>query len=585
LIWFTTVPTIRNAMLALLAFATCHVYAQQVVPVVPSTSAEEFIRQQERERVLRQQQEATPDVHLPRPETTHTLERLPEQEANCVTIHTITLTGDAADQFQWALADANHLADGTPDPATPRCLGTQGMNLVMKRIQNALIKKGYVLAQVLAGPQSHLNEGRLELTLFPGRIRHIEFAPGTDGRATMWNAMPAQPGDLLNLRDIEQALENFKRVPSAEADIEFKAAEGENAQPGQSDVIVKWKQGFPFRLTLSADDAGSKATGKYQGGVTLSYDDWWTLNDLFYISANNDLGASGTNDGPYGTNGYTAHYSVPFGYWQLGLTVNNSRYYQQVAGVNQPYIYSGDSQNNEIKLSRLVYRDTVRKTTVSFAGWTRASKNYIDDTEIEIQRRQMAGWELGVAHREFIDNAILDASLNYRHGTGAWDSLAAPEEAFDEGTARPVIVTADVQFNTPFKVADQQLSYTGALRAQWNRTPLIPQDRFSIGGRYTVRGFDGESQLLAERGWLLRNEIGLVLGRTGQQLYAGADYGQVGGPSSDSLIGTHLAGAVLGLRGGVKWFFYDVFAGVPLIKPEGFRTAGTTVGFNLNASF
>ena len=60
----------------------------------------------------------------------------------------------------------------------------------------------------------------------------------------------------------------------------------------------------------------------------------------------------------------------------------------------------------------------------------------------------------------------------------------------------------------------------GSWRAQWNRTPLAPQDRFSIGGRYTVRGFDGELTLMGERGWVLRNEIGLPVG-AGQELYAG----------------------------------------------------------------
>lgn len=50
--------------------------------------------------------------------------------------------------------------------------------------------------------------------------------------------------------------------------------------------------------------------------------------------------------------------------------------------------------------------------------------------------------------------------------------------------------------------------YSGLIRAQWNRTPLTPQDRFAIGGRYTVRGFDGETSLMGERGWLLRNDIG-----------------------------------------------------------------------------
>jgi len=100
-----------------------------------------------------------------------------------------------------------------------------------------------------------------------------------------------------------------------------------------------------------------------------------------------------------------------------------------------------------------------------------------------------------------------------------------------------------------------------------------------------VRGFDGENLLSADRGWLIRNDLGLALGGSGQALYLGADYGEVSGPSSAFLAGKRLAGVVLGLRGGYKRFSYDIFAGQPLSKPEGFKTADTTTGFNLNASF
>jgi hemolysin activation/secretion protein len=518
------------------------------------------------------------------------MERLPDGEANCVAIERIHLSGDAAEQFQWALADAHRLADGTPDPAVNRCLGSRGVNLLMRRIQNALIAKGYTLAQVLAGPQPHLAAGTLELTLFPGRIRHIEFAPGSDSggsdpRATQWNAFPVQPGDLLNLRDIEQALENFKRVPSVEAGIELRAAEGAGAAPGQSDVIIHWKQDFPFRLSLSADDAGTRATGKYQGSVTLAYDHWWTLNDLFYLSLDHDLGKSGAGTGPYGTRGYTAHYSVPLGYWLLDLTTSRHRYHQSVAGASQTYLYSGTSRNGEIRLSRVVHRDATGKTTASLRGWTRASGNHIDDTEVLVQRRRMAGWGLALSHRAFIGAATLDANLDYRRGTGAGESQAAPEELFGEGTARPQIITADAQLNLPFKGAGQAWTYTGTWRRQWNKTPLIPQDRFAIGGRYSVRGFDGESQLLAERGWLLRNDLAIALGQSGQALYIGIDYGQVAGPSSDLLLGKHLSGAVLGWRGTFRNFSCDLFIGKPIGKPDGFQTARSVAGFNINGWF
>jgi len=153
------------------------------------------------------------------------------------------------------------------------------------------------------------------------------------------------------------------------------------------------------------------------------------------------------------------------------------------------------------------------------------------------------------------------------------------------------MVLADAALNHPFALGGQRLRFNAVWRAQWNRTPLVPQDRFAIGGRHTVRGFDGESVLSAERGWLLRNDLGWALGDSSQELYFGIDHGRVGGASADLLVGRKLSGAVLGLRGGVSGiggmssFNYDLFVGQPVKKPEGFKTARTMAGFNLNWTF
>ncbi|WP_434698683.1 ShlB/FhaC/HecB family hemolysin secretion/activation protein [Pseudomonas sp. D1-1] len=539
---------------------------------------EELLRQQERERVLREQLESRPDVRLQAAPVDEGVDRLPSRESPCFAINDIRLIGEASEQFQWALRAANP----KDDPAIGRCLGGGGINLTMKRMQNAIIESGYVTTRVLAEAQD-LNSGVLVLTLVPGRIREIRFEEGTRSRANAWNAMPASPGDLLNLRDIEQALENFKRVPTAEADIKIAPARAADAKPGESDVVIAWSQRFPARVSLSVDNSGSKTTGKYQGNVSLSLDNLLSLNDLFYASVNHDLG--GGESGHRGSDGSTLHYSLPFGYWQLGFTSSEYNYEQSVAGANQTYQYRGESRNNELRLSRLLYRDAVRKTTAWGSLWTRSSENFIDDTEIGNQKRRMAGWQLGLDHREFIGASILDLGVAYRRGTGANDALRAPEEDFDAGTSRSQIITADAQLQVPFLVGDQRLRYIGGWRAQWNRTPLVPQDRFSIGGRYSVRGFDGENILSADRGWTLRNEIGLSLGQTGQELYTGIDYGEVSGQASEFLIGQRLAGAVVGIRGGYKGLSYDWSLGTPLKKPDGFETANVTSAFTVIWSF
>ena len=582
-----TPSKLRLTVLAAVLLGTGQSAWAQTTPSAPQPFIEEQ-RQQERERALRAQQERSVDARLPSggaPAAT----RLPPSETPCFTIQDIVLDGEMADRFQWLLPAAAQVpttdANTTPsDSPIDRCLGTQGINTVLARMQHALVAQGWVTTRVLAAPQD-LSPGTLRLTLVPGRIAAIRFADGAASASAsslgLHTAIPAQPGDLLNLRDIEQGLENLKRLPTADADIQIEPSTAPAARTGDSDLVISYRRAFPLRVSLSLDDSGTESTGRTQAGATVAWDGPLGLNDLAYISVNHDA----FNHSHQGTQAQTVHYSVPYGYWLLSTTASRNEYHQRVAGLSQDYVYAGESRNAEVRLSRLLYRDASRKTTASIRGFRRASQNYIDDTEIEVQRRVVGGWELGLNHRAFVGEATLDANLAYRHGTGAFGALAAPEEAFGEGSARMRLITADLNLNTPFQLGAQRLRYTAQWRAQWSRTPLTPQDGFAIGGRYTVRGFDGETSLQADRGWLIRNDIGLALGASGAELYAGIDYGTVGGYKARTLLGRQLAGGVLGLRGEVKGLSYDLFVGAPIHKPEGYRTARVTSGFNLNYRF
>jgi hemolysin activation/secretion protein len=564
-------------------------------------AADGFLRQQERDRQLREELERAPAVRLEGDSAAQALDaaaRLPKAEADCVLIQSIELVEEFVEQpadFRWAISAANETGTGERDAALGQCLGTQGVNLVMRRLQNRLIARGLVTARVLAGEQTALDKGVLRLTVLPGRIRAVRFADNgaaatalTNRRPALWNALPFGAGDVLNLRDIEQAMENVKRVPTLAADVQIVPAEGPDAQgrpspPGVSDVVIQTQQSFPVRLSLSADNSGSESTGVYQGGATVSFDNWWTLSDLFYVNFGRNLDGQSTDEG--GTQSYTVHYSVPFGASLLAVTASKSGYFQTVAGANQAYVYRGASQNRELDLSHVVYRDGARKTSVSAKGWMRASQNYIDDTEVEVQRRRTAGWSASVTHREFVGAATLDGNVTYKRATGAADALAAPEALFGEGVSRPRLWLASAELNVPFELAGQSWRYNSVWRGQWNATPLIVQDRFAIAGRYTVRGFDGQQQLLGERGFTVRNELNVALGGSGQWAYLAADYGQVGGDSTAFLVGKQLSGGGLGLRGGWRGASYDVFLGIPFYAPAGFSTAGKVLDFNVNWSF
>lgn len=574
--WTKTLAGVGVMALFMQACAVCAQSAQ------PAPSANIFIEQERRdaERASQQraQQERNADVKLPAaPQASVGL--LPTEESPCFKIDLVTLNAGRDAGPQDLLDAVGQTTSGSADSPIGRCLGAKGVQIVIDRLQNKLIAQGYVTSRVLAKPQN-LQNGTLALELIFGKINRVQWTPSGPAqmhRASEWNILPMSAGDVLNLRDVEQALENYKRVPTAEADIQIAPG----TEPGTSNLIISHQQPMPFRLSATADDSGTRSTGKYQGSLTFSYDNWWNLSDLFYATMLHDLG--GAEPGQRGTRGHIVHYSVPFGYWLMGFTNSSNRYHQTVAGANQDYLYSGTSRNMEAKLTRVLQRDAVGKTSISLKGFQRSSNNYIDDAEVEVQRRVVGGLEWGLNHRRSWSGGSLDANVNYRRGTGAWGSLPAPEQAFGEGTSHMKLWLLDATVQQAFPVGGQRLQYTGTWRAQQNRTPLTPQDRFAIGGRFTVRGFDGMSVLSAERGWLMRNEISTPI-RPQIQAYLGVDTGHVSGPSAAQLVGQSLTGGVLGVRGQWARVQYEVFMGKPLSKPEHFRTSSSTAGFSISFS-
>lgn len=537
-----------------------------VAPTPPAISidAREQLRQQERERVLQQQNTPRVDERLPRPEASPS--DYPADESPCFVINALRLTGDSSASFQWALDVA---AD-----AMGHCLGGQGITVAINRVQNAILAKGYVTTRVMAHEQD-LTRGLLSLTLLPGRVGDIRFDQPVSWRGRLWNAIPASSGDILNLRDIEQGLENLKRVPSAVADIRITPGQRE----ATSDLLVSWQESRPIRLSLGLDDSGSGSTGRYLGSATLAVDAPFAHNDLFYANVGRDL----FQHAPLGNRSHALNYVFPVGYWAYSVNYNNYAYHQNIPSANEVLRYSGKSASLQAAVSRLVYRDQSHKTTLNLRVYRKYSTNAVNDIAIEQQRRRTAGWELGISQRSYLGSATLDANLGWRHGTGAFGALAAPEEASHSGSARGGVLSGDVSLNQPFAWGEQPWRYLTIVRGQWSPDALTPQERMAIAGRYTVRGFDGEQTLSGENGLLWRNELAWNGFSPSDALYVALDYGRVGGQGARYLVGRQLAGAALGLRGALwKKLGYDLFAGVPLYKPRDFHTAGMTIGFSMN---
>lgn len=143
------------------------------------------------------------------------------------------------------------------DTGVGHCLGIAGINQLMSRIQDRMISHGWITSRVLA-PEQDLESGNLVLHLLAGKVNAVRFSPGSDARASLAGAVPIRQGERLDLRALEQGLENLQRLPGVSARVEITPA----MAPGESDIVVTRQQSEHWRLNSWIDNTGSRATGR-----------------------------------------------------------------------------------------------------------------------------------------------------------------------------------------------------------------------------------------------------------------------------------------------------------------------------------
>ncbi|WP_407705440.1 ShlB/FhaC/HecB family hemolysin secretion/activation protein [Achromobacter xylosoxidans] len=464
-----------------------------------------------------------------------------------------------------------------------QCVGGQGLQALQAHLMARLIDRGLITARVLV-PEQSLASGTLTLRYVPGRIAGVK----SDGAPGWWRtALPTWPGGEVNQRDLDQALENIRRL-AGQADASIDVAPG--PELGDSDIIIKPGTGKRWHAYVGGDNAGMEATGKNQVNAGLTLDSPLFLYDQLSVSWNSNADLR-NNDA--GSRAASINYSIPFGYWTLFAGASKSRYRQTVAGFEEPIVYGGTSKQIEAGVSVVPYRGASYKGTAMLKFLRKRANSTLNDIDIEVQRRDVVGYEFSYGHRQYIDQMVLDLGGGVRGTLPQFSDQPGYVYGDPDWNGRSTILTASAGLYLPFKVAGQQMAYQANWQIQHAKTPIVPADYFTIGNRYAVRGFDGQMTLAAEDGWTLRNDLSLNLGNLGQQLYTGLDAGRVGGPSAEYLASRTLVGAVAGLRGRIAIpgaanavnASYDLSAGWPLKKPDNLKTQSTVFAATLMFEF
>ncbi|WP_228568871.1 ShlB/FhaC/HecB family hemolysin secretion/activation protein [Campylobacter sputorum] len=543
----------------------------------------EFTNEQQH---LKQLQENMPNSNINlQPKSKHEKFSLILNEKPCFIINDINLTGNNKDNFSDHLKKVLRKLNFQKG----QCLGKESIAILHSAFSNEIISSGLITTSVIIPNQNIKTERTLTFEVLEGKIDQILIneSNSTTDKISVFMAFGGNvSSDDLNLRDIEQALEVFQNSSNAQVGVELIPS----LKPNFTNINITKQKSFPIIAQLSFDNSGSDATGKYKGDASVQGLNLLGLNEILYLSyaknifsgehqrVNNESENGGNDSIYYG-------FTLPFGRISLDFNEYKYNYDQAIAGAYGVYKYSGESKNRNLTLNYLYHRNQISKNSIYLRLWERENKNFIQDYELDNQRRKTAGYEIGLNSQFYIENGSIVLGASYKKGTGARGSLRALEEDYNGGTSR--FEKYILNFGFRKSSSNIPLTYDLKFQAMYNGTPLTMQERISLGGYYTIRGFDGEMSLVGDRGFLIRNTLEYDY-INNHKTYFAFDIGKVTPQAGLHDSKNALAGVGIGLKGNFKpsgSLGYDIFVGKALSKPEYFETDKVALNFGLTYTF
>ena len=458
----------------------------------PTPGDQDLIRDRQN-RLLEEQQRRLQELQdLPGKEAKPQAPALPA-DTRCFPIKDIELKG--ADSL--AASDRERLLK----PYIGQCVGVSQLNELLKVITDYYITKGRVTSRAYL-PQQDLSTGHLQVLVVEGKLEALKSAEGstvTDRELAM--AFPGKVGEALNLREVEQLVDQLNRLPSKQAQMELTPGQ----QIGGSDVVVKNTAQKPWRASLSRNNDGQKSTGEQQWGAGLEWDSPLGLADQLMLRGGHDA----VSDHQKTSKNSMLYYNVPWGWWNFSYTYSESDY--RTYGVTNGFKFkqNGDNENHQFRAERVIHRDDVSKTSVNVGVAHLRTNNYILDIRTEPSSNRLSELQWGINHGRRIGNAFVNVDLGMQNGIGAFDAQANNErDAYGNRlpSARYRKYTATVSYLQPFSLWGESFSFSSLATGQRSEDILFSPQRMSLGGSASVRGFK-DQQLTGDSGGYWRNDV------------------------------------------------------------------------------
>lgn len=438
-----------------------------------------------------------------------------------------------------------------------RCIGMSEISLLVRDISDWYIHQGYITSRAFITEQD-LSSGELNISVLEGRLEKINLAGLSSTQLHM--AFPGLEGEILNLRDIEQGMEQINRLRSNPVQIEILPGE----KSGYSIVNLSATPEFPLRAAIGFDNSGQKSTGTGQLNGSLTGNNLLGLADKWFVSGARSSDFSSSHD----AQSVQAGLSVPYGYNLFDYSYSWSNYLNTINNNGFDWASTGDSQTHRFTASRVLFRDGEIKTGASVGFTHQIGRNYLNDAPLWSSSRKLSSLLFGLNHTQKILGGVATLNPTFSHGV-PW--LGAEDDNGKNGDM-PKAEFKKWSVNGSFQLpVANELWWLTSVYGQWSPDRLYGSERLSIGGESSVRGFK-EQYLSGDNGGYWRNELNYVLFTlpyVGQvSSLVALDGGWLQKDNHDPWACGTLWGAVVGLSSASRYYSSQFTVGTPVKYPD-----------------
>ena len=446
------------------------------------------IQQQQQQRLnenQRQREELERSVTLPETVTPKT----PAQtEGPCFMISRIDI--DGATKLS-AAASAKLTA-----PWVNQCLNIPRLTELTNAISDWYISRGYITSRAFLTEQD-LSSGVLHIAVLEGKLQQIRLE-GVPSR-TLLMTFPGMEGKILNLRDIEQGMEQLNRVRQTPVEIEILPG----SQQGFSIVNLTATPEFPLNGSVSFDNSGQKSTGTGQLSGALFFNNMLGLADKWFISGGRSSDFSSSKD----AQNFAAGVSIPYGYGLLDYNYSWSNYLSTIDNNGYAWRSTGDSETHRLNGSWVLFRNGDVKTAASLGLTHRINRNKLNDILLETSSRKLSSVSLGINHTQKIASGVATFNPSFTQGVPWFGAEDDNDKQGDVPRAEFRKWSVSGSFQRPLA---EKLWWLSSVYFQWSSDRLYGSERLTLGGETSVRGFK-EQYISGDNGGYWRNEVNYSL--------------------------------------------------------------------------